>query len=198
MSTTVVFPPVVPCAYACDPDPALKAPNFQAVLSGLLEDLHFRYCFLGHPYDHSPTLTSLEMTVHSDDRANLPLLFELLRERGYLPLQCLPLAAKDCRYDLASSVDSGLRFFSLTIREVYPKGRIFSADGQILSRRQNRDNSWIACEGDQFYHALSSVSWEAPLTESQRMQLARLASALGPLESGRIAAELFGENWGTK
>lgn len=196
MSTTVVFPSVIPCAYACDPDPAPKAPDFQAVLSGLLEELHFRYCFLGHPYDHSRTLTSLEMTVHSDDRANLPLLFELLRERGYLPLQCLPLAAKDCRYDLASSVDSGLRFFNLTIREVYPKGRIFSADGQILSRRQNRDNSWIACEGDQFYHALSSVSWEAPLTESQRMQLARLASALGPLQSGRIAAELFGEELG--
>ncbi|MDQ1409420.1 MAG: hypothetical protein QOJ41_1155, partial [Acidobacteriaceae bacterium] len=196
MTIAVVPPPVIPCVCAGDPDPAVQVPDFQAVLSGLLEDLHFRYCFLAYPCDHSRTLTSLEMTVHSDDRAGLPLVFELLRERGYLPLQCLPLAANDCRYDLASSVDGAIRFFSLTIREVYPRGRIFSTDGQILSRRENRGSCWIACEADQFYHALSSARWETPLTESQRMQLARLASALGPLQSGRIATELFGEELG--
>jgi len=193
MTTAVVLPPVVPCVCAGDADAAVKAPDFQAVLCGLLEDLHFRYCFLARPYDHSPTLTSLELTVHSDDRTRLPLLFERLRERGYLPLQCLPLAAKDRRYDLASSGDSGLRFFSLTIRQGYPKGHAFSTDGQILSRRENRDGSWMACESDQFYHALSSVRWGASITENQAMHLASLASALGPVQSGRIAAELFGE-----
>jgi hypothetical protein len=196
MTTAVVSPPVMPCAYAGNPGPAVKEPDFQAVLCGLLEDLHLRYCFLGRPYDHSRTLTSLEMTVHSDDRARVPLLFELLRERGYLPLQCLPLAAKDCRYDLASSVDGGVRFFSLTIRQVYPKGHAFSTDGQILSRRENRDNSWMACEGDQFHHVLSSVRWADPIPENRRMRLASLASALGPVQSGRIATELFGEELG--
>jgi len=196
MTTAVVLPSVIPCVYARDSDSAVKAPDFQAVLSGLLEDLHFCYCFLGQPYDSSRTLTSLEMTVHSDDRARVPLLFERLRERGYLPLQCLPLGPNDCRYDLASSVDGGVRFFSLTIREVYPKGLVFSADGQILSRRENRGSCWIACEADQFYHGLSSVDWGAPITENQRTNLARLASTLGPLQSGRIATELFGEELG--
>jgi O-antigen/teichoic acid export membrane protein/thymidylate kinase len=196
MTTAVVLPTVIPCVYACDSDPAVKAPDFQAVLSGLLEDLHFCYCFLGYPCDFSRTLTSLEMTVHSDDRARVPLLFERLRERGYLPLQCLPLGPHDCRYDLASSVDGGVHFFSLTIREVYPSGPVFSADGQILSRRENRGSCWIACEADQFYHALSSVDWGAPIPENQRMHLASLASALGPVQSGRIATELFGEESG--
>ena len=104
------------------------------------------------------------MTVHSDDRARVPLLFERLREPGYLPLQCLPLGPNDCRYDLASSVDGGVHFFSLTIREVYPRDPVFSADGQILSRRENRGSCWMACEADQFYHALSSVDWGAPIT----------------------------------
>src|SRR6202020_2424574 len=98
MTTAVVLPLVIPCEYGCDPDSAGKASDFQAVLSGLLKDLRFYYCFLAHPYHHSPTLTSLEMTVHLDDRPRVPLLFERLREQGYLPLQCLPLGANDCRY----------------------------------------------------------------------------------------------------
>src|ERR1700731_3969166 len=161
MTAAVVRPPVIPCVCGCDPDAAAKASDFQAVLSGLLEELHFCYCFLRNPYDHSGTLTSLEMTVHPDDRARVPLLFERLRERGYLPLQCLPLGPNDCRYDLASS-DGGVRFFSLTIREVYRREPVFTADGQILSRRENRGSGWIACEADQFYHALSSVDWGPP------------------------------------
>src|ERR1700722_1551556 len=193
MTTAVVLPSVIPCGYGCDPDPAVKAPDFQAGLSGLLEDLHFCYCFLGHPSDHSRALTSLEIAVPAGDRARVLLLFERLRERGYVPLQCLPLGLRDCRYDLASSVDRGVHFFSLTIREVYPRGPVFSADSQILSRRENRGGCWMACEADQFYHALSSVDWRAPIPENQRMHLPSLASALGPVQSGRIATELFGE-----
>ena len=178
------------CAPEWQPDPR----GFAGTLFHLMEELDLRYCFLAEPYTHPGALISaLEMTVHSEDRACLPMLFQKLGERGYLPLQCLPLAANDCRYDFAGSLDAGMRLFSLTIREAYPKGRLFTTDGEILTRRQNRGNCWVACETDQFCHMLSKVSLEGTVTEGQRDQLKQLAEALGPPQARRVAALLFGE-----
>ncbi len=121
------------CAPEWQPDPR----GFAGTLFHLMEELDLRYCFLAEPYTNPGALISaLEMTVHSEDRACLPMLFQKLGERGYLPLQCLPLAANDCRYDFAGSLDAGMRLFSLTIREAYPKGRLFTTDGEILTRRR--------------------------------------------------------------
>jgi O-antigen/teichoic acid export membrane protein len=169
-------------------------PDFVGTLSRLLDELDLRYCFLAEPDRDSGALVSpLEMTVHSEDRPRLPVLFEKLGQRGYLPVQCLPMAANDCRYDFADSLEAGAHFFSLTIREAYPKGLLFATDDEILIRRQNRENCWVACETDQFCHVLSKVSLEGTVTAGQRNQLQQLAEALGPLESGRVAGRLFGE-----
>jgi len=179
-------------AHALDRHPDLS--DFLETVSRLLEELNLRYCFLAEPYtDPGALISPLEMTVHSEDRACLPMLFQKLGERGYLPLQCLPLAANDCRYDFAGSLDAGMRLFSLTIREAYPKGRLFTTDGEILTRRQNRGNCWVACQTDQFCHMLSKVSLEGTVTEGQRDQLKQLAEALGPPQARRVAALLFGE-----
>jgi hypothetical protein len=192
ITAAVASPPGISQAHALDRHRDLS--DFVGTLSRLLEELNLRYCFLAEPYrDPGVLFPPLEMTVHSDDRACLPVLFQKMGERGYLPLQCLPLAANDCRYDFAGSLDAGARFFSLTIQEAYPKGRLFTTDGEILTRRQNRGNCWVACEADQFCHVLSKVSFEGTVTEGQRDQLKRLAEALGPLQGRRVAALLFGE-----
>lgn len=168
--------------------------DFLGTLSRLLEELNLRYCFLAEPFtDPDAVVSSLEMTVHSEDRVSLPVLFQKLGERGYLPLQSLPLAANDCRYDFATFLDAGVRYFRVTVREAYPKGRLFTIDGGILTRRQNRGNCWVACEADQFFHMLSTVSLEGAETEGQRNQLRQLAEALGSHEARRAAALLFGE-----
>jgi O-antigen/teichoic acid export membrane protein/thymidylate kinase len=188
----VATPPSISQAHARDRHPDLS--DFLETLSRLLEELNLRYCFLAEPYtDPGALICPLEMTVHSEDRACLPMLFQKLGERGYLPLRCLPLAANDCRYDFAGCLDAGVRFFSLTIREAYPKGRLFTTDGEILTRRQNRGNCWVACEPDQFFHVLSKVSLEGTVTEGRRDQLKQLAEALGSLQARRVAALLFGE-----
>jgi O-antigen/teichoic acid export membrane protein/thymidylate kinase len=188
----VATPPSISQAHALDRHPDLS--DFLETLSRLLEELNLRYCFLAEPCtDQGALISPLEMTVHSEDRACLPMLFQKLGERGYLPLQCLPLAGNDCRYDFAGCLDAGVRFFSLTIREAYPKGRLFTTDGEILTRRQNRGNCWVACEPDQFFHVLSKVSLEGTVTEGRRDQLKQLAEALGSLQARRVAALLFGE-----
>jgi O-antigen/teichoic acid export membrane protein/thymidylate kinase len=192
ITAAVASPPSISQAQAPDRHPDLS--DFLGALTRLLEELHLRYCLLSEPYtDPGSPPSSLEMTVHSEDRGCLPVLFQRLGERGFLPVQCLPLAANDCRYDFAGSLDAGARFFSLTIREPYPKGHLFTTDGEILTRRQNRGNCWVACEADQFCHMLSKVSLEGTVTEGQRDRLKQLAEALGPSHAKRVVAQLFGE-----
>ena len=189
VTTAVALPPRISPPPAVD---LLVNTDFASALSGLLEELNIRYCFLTNPHNDCDNLiSSLELTVHLEDRGRLPVLFEKLSERGYLPLQCRPLVANDCRYDFASSFDSGARLFSLTIREIYPKGHLFTADGEILARRQHTGICWVACAADQFYHLLSAVRLGAPITESQRIRLKHLAEVLGPSQTGRIAGLLW-------
>ena len=96
--------------------------EFLDTLSALMEDLQLRYCFLTDPGNEPETIIStLEMTVHQDDRTQVPELFQRLRERGYLPLQCLPLEANDYRYDLVASLDTDTRFVTLNIRAPAPR-----------------------------------------------------------------------------
>jgi O-antigen/teichoic acid export membrane protein/thymidylate kinase len=185
-------PPSTSQVHTSDRHPDLS--DFLGALCHLLEEANVPYCFLAEPCAEASALVpSLEMTVRSQDRDYLPALFKKLGERGYLPLQCLPLVGNDCRYDFASLPESGARFFSLTIREVYPKGRLFSTDGEILSRRQNRENCWVACAADQFCHMLSKVSLQGTVKPGQREQLKHLAEALGRSEARKVAAQLFSD-----
>ncbi|MFY9527630.1 MAG: hypothetical protein WBC04_14220 [Candidatus Acidiferrales bacterium] len=174
-----------------------RCPNlsdFLGTLCRLLEELNLRYCLLAEPpTDASGFRLGPEMTVHPEDRARLPLLFQKLREEGYQPLQCLPLTAGDCRYDFASSLDAGACFFSLTIRETFPTGRFFTIDDQILARRQNRGNCWVACEADQFCYMLSKVSLEGSVAEGQVNQLRQLAESLGASGAKKVVGQLFGQ-----
>jgi O-antigen/teichoic acid export membrane protein len=192
ITAAVASPVSISQAHSVDRHPDLS--DFVETLSRLLDELNLRYCFLAEPdRDPGAPVPSLEMTVHEEDRARLPALFEKLAQRGYLPVQCLPMAANDCRYDFAGSLDADAHFFSLTIREAYPKGRLFTTDDEILTRRQIRENCWVACEADQFFHVLSKVSLEGTVTEGQRNRLKQLAEALGPVRGRRVAALLFGE-----
>jgi O-antigen/teichoic acid export membrane protein/thymidylate kinase len=191
MTVAVVRPPVFSQA------PALS--RFSETLFGLMEELNLHYCLLAEPYGESDASVSrLEITLLRADRARFPLLLEKLREKGYVPLQSIPLAADDCRYDFATFTDADVHFFSLTIQETFPEGRLLITDGGTLARRENRGNCWIACEADQFCHLLSKVSLEGVITEGQRGQLKQLAEALGSSETERVAARLFGKGFETE
>ena len=174
-------------------DPELS--EFSETLFGLMEELSLPYCLLAEPCrESSNSVCRLEITVLRAEPTRFPLLFGKLREKGYIPLQSVPLNANDCRYDFASRLDADAQFFSITIRETFPGGRLFITDGGTLARRQNRGNCWIACEADRFCYLLTKVSLEGVVTEGQRDQLQQLAEALGPAEAERVAARLFGED----
>src|SRR6202047_1714234 len=130
-------------------DPELS--EFSETLFGLMEELSLPYCLLAEPCrESSNSVCRLEITVLRAEPTRFPLLFGKLREKGYIPLQSVPLNANDCRYDFASRLDADAQFFSITIRETFPGGRLFITDGGTLARRQNRGNCWIACEADRF------------------------------------------------
>jgi len=170
--------------------------DFTGTLSRLLAELDLRYCLLSGPYTQTEELVSrLEMTIHPEDRARLPLLFQKLHEAGYSPVQCLPLAAYDCRYDFANSPDVGLQFFSLTIREAFPRGLLFVPEGELLARRQKRGNCWVASEEDEFCYLLSKASLEGVLPAPERVRLAQLAKALGAAQVESAGIRLFGHAW---
>ena len=174
----------------CQPTPG----SFLGTLSRQLEELGLRYCLL-----HSPdlgtcdSLSGVELTIHPEDRDLLPSLIHNLQKEEYLPIQCIPLAANDCRYDFAKSLDADPRFFSLTIRQVFPSGHLMALHADILERRQKLGDVWVLCEADEFCYLLSKMSLVGKACKSEEIRLQELAKILGPSAVEKIAAALFGD-----
>lgn len=193
MTEAVPTPPSITKVGVLESKPDLS--NFPGTLFRLLEELDLCYCLLVDPYKETcgGLVSRLEMTVGLEDRARLPLLVKRLREEGYRPLQCLPLAANDYRYDFAISVDAGLHFICLTVREGFPSGLLFTSDKEVLTRRQRRGQCWVACEEDEFCYLLSKASLEGTVTEPQQVRFKQLVQALGPPRVEELAARFFGD-----
>ena len=167
--------------------------DFSGALSRLLEELDLRYCLLHGPDSAiGESLCAFELTIHREDRDLLPSLIQNLREEGFLPVQRIFLAANDCRYDFASSMDSDARFFSLTIREVFPSGHFMGKEGEIFARRQKQGDFWVLSEGDECCYLLSKISLEGKIGTSEENRLKKLVKHLGPSAVVEIAAGLFG------
>ena len=167
--------------------------GFLDTLFHLLEKLNLRYCLLHAPEPATgDSHAGVELTIHAEDRDHFPLLTQELRNRGYLPIQSVPLIANDCRYDFATSMDAHTRFVCVTVREVFPSGHLVARDGEIFARRQRRGNFWALCEADEFCYLLSKISLEGKISESEQNRLKQLARTLGPSGAGEVAAGLFG------
>jgi O-antigen/teichoic acid export membrane protein len=165
-------------------------------VSHLLEKLALRYCLLRAPQpETSDTPAGIELTIHPEDRQRLPALIQELRNAGFFPVQRIPLAANDCRYDFATALDADTRFFSITVREIFPSGHLIARDGEILGRRLRKGNFWVLCEADEFCYLLSKISLEGKVSESDRHRLNQLARILRPTAAGAIAGDLFGDGW---
>jgi O-antigen/teichoic acid export membrane protein len=166
---------------------------FCRILVQILEELNLRYCLLGAPdLQSGHSRSGVELTIHPDDTDRLPSLIENLQHGGYLPVQVVPLAANDQRYDLASSMDADARFFSLTIREIFPWGHLMAAN-DVFTRREKHDGFWILCEADEFCYLLGKIGLEGTLETSEKDRLKELAKILGPSVAGKIVNGLFGE-----
>jgi O-antigen/teichoic acid export membrane protein/thymidylate kinase len=169
--------------------------DFLATLCRQLEELDLRYCLL-HSLDlaEGAPVLGVELTIDPEDRNRLPFLIQNLRNEGYLPVQRVSLAANDCRYDFTSSMDAGARFFSVTIREVFPSGHLMVRDAEILARRQKQGGFWVLCEADEFCYLLSKISLEGKIGAGEENRLKELAKILGPSAVEKTVAELFGDD----
>jgi O-antigen/teichoic acid export membrane protein/thymidylate kinase len=177
-----------------DPEWQPHPNGFSGTLFRLLEELDVRYCLLHAPDPETgDSPFGVELTIHPEDGDRLPSLIQKMREEGYLPFQRILLAANDCRYDFARPMDADARFFSVTIREVFPSGHLMARDGEILARRQKLGGFWVLCEADEFCYRLSKISLESKIRESEQKRLKQLTKILGPSIVGTVAAELFGD-----
>jgi O-antigen/teichoic acid export membrane protein/thymidylate kinase len=178
------------------PERHAKLQEFSATLFRLLEEVSLRYCLLAAPQpDQNGLRPCLEMAVHSEDRGRLPLLFERLREERYLPLQSLPLAANDCRYDFTVSLDADVHFFSVIVREPFPRGLLFATEDEIFAHRKIHGPCWVACEAVEFGYLLCAASLEKKLTEPRQKRIQQLCELLGSSQAQRIAIRLFGNRF---
>ncbi len=168
--------------------------DFYTSLFRLLDQLELRYCLLRTPQPQTgDSPSTVELTVHTEDRNRLPSLIQNLGIQGYLSLQRIPLAANDFRYDFASSTDADARFFSVIVREIFPSGHLIAWNDEIFARRIKRGDLWVLSEADEFCYLLSRISLEGQIGASDENRLKELVKILGLSAVGKVAARLFGE-----
>jgi thymidylate kinase len=171
-----------------------KLCDFYASLFRLLNQLELRYCLLRPPQSGTgDSPSAVELTVHPEDREILPSLMQNLRKEGYLSLQRIPLAANDFKYDFATSMDAGTRFFSVIVREIFPSGHLMVRNDEIFARRKKQGDLWVLSEEDESCFLLSRISLEGKIGASEENRLTELAKILGPIAVGKVAAGLFGD-----
>jgi O-antigen/teichoic acid export membrane protein/thymidylate kinase len=167
--------------------------DFYSSLFRLLEQLELRYCVLHSPQPQTADSPSVvELTVHPEDRKRLASLIQGLGNEGFLPLQRISVAAGDFRHDFATATDSSARFFSVTVREIFPAGHLIAWNDELFSRRIIRNGVWALSEADEFCYLLSRISLEDGIAASEETRVNELVRILGLSAVGKIAARLFG------
>ncbi len=168
--------------------------DFCRSLFRVIDRQGLRYCLLRAPEgDTSERVSSIELTIHSQDRADIASLLQGLAQDGFTMLQRIPLAANDVRYDFASSLDAEARFLRLTIRQSFPSGQMMASEGQIFARRRKQDGLWILSETDEFTYLLGRIRLDGGIAADEERRLHELAQRLGLMTICRISENLFGE-----
>jgi thymidylate kinase len=163
----------------------------------LLDEHAVRYCVL-HSWESlaREVLSDVDVAVHPEDRAKLPIVFRRLHESGYLLMQCLNYSVNSFYYVFCWFEGSSLRCLPLDcIFEHWRSGLSVPSIKEVIAHRERAGDIWIPSRHHQFAYLLAKHTWKGKSSGAQAQRLKELVESIGRPQAEAIAGQMFLGKW---
>jgi thymidylate kinase len=177
----------------CIPKPCLGRKDFLSTLFSALDCNQVRYCVL-HSWGELPERLSsdLDIAVHPEDSCRLRSAFQLLREKGYTPVQVFNYYVGAYYFVFCWLEELVMNFTAVDVIFEHRRGGLIMASGETLvSGRQRQNIFWVPDPGMEFAYLLAKKTCKGIASPSQADRLKFLVKHLGRPTAERLAGELF-------
>jgi thymidylate kinase len=171
--------------------------KFLRALFLLLDEHAVRYCVL-HSWEclAREVLSDVDIAVHPEDRAKLPVVFRRLRDSGYLLMQTLNYSVNSFYFVFCWFEGSSLRCLPLDcIFEHWRSGLSVPSIKEVIAHRERARDFWIPSRPHQFAYLLSKQTWKGESSDAQAQRLKELVESIGRPQAEEIAGEMFLGKW---
>lgn len=171
--------------------------EFLQALFRLLDEENIRYCVL-HSWESLPCAlpSDLDVAIHPQDRARLPIVFRRLQKSGYLLIQCFNYSVNAFYFVFCWFDGLALRSVPLDfIFEHWRSGLCVLSVEDIIAHRERFGGFWIPSPSHQFAYLIAKKIWKGTASPEQVKRLTDLVLALGREKAEVIAGDIFIGNW---
>jgi thymidylate kinase len=171
--------------------------EFFGYLFRLLDEFGVRYCVL-HAWERIPqeVVSDVDLAIHPADRSKLAKVFGLLRDMGFMPIQCFNYSVGGFYFVFSWFDGCTLQSVPLdVIFQHWRSGLSVLRVEDLLARRQRFEDLWIPSLEDQFAYLMAKRTWKGKASEEQASGLKDLVERLGRPTAEKIASQIFPGEW---
>jgi thymidylate kinase len=173
--------------------PIRRPKDFLSTLFSALDSNKVRYCVL-HSWEELPEKLSsdLDIAVHPGDICNLPSVFRLLKEAGYIPIQVFNYFVNAYYFVFSWFEGAEINYVAVDLIFEHRRGGLIVPSGEeIVSDRRRQSVFWIPAPESEFTYLLAKKTWKAAVPAKQARRLRTLIEELGRHKAERLAGQLF-------
>jgi thymidylate kinase len=179
--------------FACTGERSTGCKKFLSTLFRALESSRVRYCVL-HSWEELPEKLSsdLDIAVHPGDVRKLQVVFQAVREQGYIPLQVFNYFVSAYYFVFFWFEGPIPSFVAVDVIFEHRRGGLTVPSGEalVLGRRK-QGTFWTSGPESEFTYLLSKKAWKRNVPARQACRLRTLVEQLGRDKAVRLAGELF-------
>lgn len=171
--------------------------DFLRLLFRLLEEFHIRYCVL-HGWEALPdhVRSDLDLAVHANDRAKLAAVFGVIRDRGFLPVNCHCYEVNGYSFFFCWFYGTGHSSVIVDVIFEYRDGGLILISGEdLIVGRRRQDSFWIPNPAVALQYLLAKKTLKGIFSSYQQEQIKNLVKELGRTHAEKVTAKLYGERW---
>src|SRR4029077_6163950 len=174
--------------------------DFLRALFQLLEEFAIRYCVL-HSWEGLPEKVpnNLDLAVHYQDKDKLSLVFQVILDLGFQPLQRLNHLG-NTHYLLYFWFENSMPKV-LAVNLICDRSRSgpkLPYGDELLAIRQRHGNLHVADSPTEFTFLLSKIAWGECVPGDSALRLEQLSAELGTARTEKICGEIFPRKWASR
>jgi len=166
--------------------------DFLSTLFHELDSSKIRYCVL-HSWEELPENLSsdLDIAVHPVDAERLTSVFQVLRGKGYTPVQVFNYFVSAYYFVFVWFEGSVIRSVALDVILEHRRGGLVASGEALVFGRRKQGNFWIPAPESEFTYLLAKKTWKGTAPARQVSRLEALVAQLGRPTAEKLAGELF-------